>query len=83
MSVDIHWLKHPLGASGCIAKGNPFIPRSDYSLRAPFKSTAAVRTDVMQNVLHAVGAKRTFKGTDHRDGAVGGQIDVAVFAVGL
>ena len=48
--------------------------------RPRHKTTAAVRTDISQNTIHARGAERTFIGADARLQRVGWQRLVAVFA---
>ena len=48
--------------------------------RPRHKTTAAVRTNITQNTIHAHGAERTFIGTDARLQRIGWQWLVAVLA---
>ena len=50
--------------------------------RAECESSAAIRADVMQMILHALCAEGALVGADHRFRAVGRKILVAIFAIG-
>src|SRR5438552_2355 len=64
-----------------LAEADPGAPLGLRADRARHKAAAAIRADVEQRMLDAIGAERALITADPRIGRVGRQILVAVFAI--
>ncbi len=67
------------GACRVLAQVIVAFPICRWSDRSGREAAAAIRADVVQHVLHAGRAERTFIGADARLNGIGGQRPVAVF----
>src|SRR3954467_7733921 len=72
---------HPLVRRRLLGRAHARSPLLRWPDRARRKAAAAVRADVGEVRLHAVGAERAFIGADPRIGCVWRQVAVAIFAV--
>src|SRR5579862_1665753 len=73
--------RHALGRRRPLGDGKPRPPFGCRADRPRLKTAAAVRADVEQYVVDAVGAEDAFKGADARNSRCRWQIAVAAFAV--
>lgn len=82
MGLDIHWPVPDLGAGQVLAQVVVAFPVSGGPDGAWGEAAAAVRTDVAEQGVDAVGAECALVGTDPRFDRIGRQQPVAILAGG-